>query len=402
MMTTSPLRFVGIGLIILHTCVTNAAAQSSTVQNQSNPPNQQTESKSLAETLDNLGRVYKNDQNEVLQELWLLGRYHGQHHWTEASTGEDDAYETRRFRLGTQAKLFKKMTVHAQMVSGSNIDPFYNGFTELWAQWAFTPEFAISIGQQKNRFTHDRNASSRYLNYLERSMLTNMFNVDYTPALTAQGKIDQLTYYTGFFTNATGRDVGEALTEVDSGYSYIGAVYYEIGRSLGMDTVTLYGSYLHSDFNSNATNMNRFDDGLSSALILTKGRMGVVTEVSTGIGSDNGSAVGLNLQPSYFFNQKWQIATRYQLAYSDNAQGLVPQKRYEKPAGLTPGDFYQAGYVGLNYYIAKHRLKLMNGVEYSNMSGQEAWTASSMVRFYFGPHSGGAFPMNVVLPLDYD
>ena len=402
MITTSLLRFVGIGLITLHTCVTTAAAQSSTVQNQSNPPNQKTESKSLAETLDNLGRVYKNDQNEVLQELWLLGRYHGQYHWTEASTGEDHAYETRRFRLGTQAKLFKKMTVHAQMVSGSNIDPFYNGFTELWAQWAFTPEFAISIGQQKNRFTHDRNASSRYLNYLERSMLTNMFNVDYTPALTAQGKIDQLTYYTGFFTNATGRDMGDAFTEFNSGYSYIGAAYYEIGRSLGMDTVTLYGSYLHSDFNSNATNMNRFNDALSSALILTKGRMGVVTEVSTGIGSDNGSAVGLNLQPSYFFNQKWQIATRYQLAYSDNAQGLVPQKRYEKPAGLTPGDFYQAGYVGLNYYIAKHRLKLMNGVEYSNMSGQEAWTASSMVRFYFGPHSGGAFPMNVVLPLDYD
>ena len=103
------------------------------------------------------------------------------------------------------------------MVSGSNIDPFYNGFTELWAQWAFTPEFAISIGQQKNRFTHDRNASSRYLNYLERSMLTNMFNVDYTPALTAQGKIDQLTYYTGFFTNATGRDMGEAFTEFNSG-----------------------------------------------------------------------------------------------------------------------------------------------------------------------------------------
>ena len=131
MITTSLLRFVGIGLITLHTCVTTAAAQSSTVQNQSNPPNQKTESKSLAETLDNLGRVYKNDQNEVLQELWLLGRYHGQYHWTEASTGEDHAYETRRFRLGTQAKLFKKMTVHAQMVSGSNIDPFYNGFTEL-------------------------------------------------------------------------------------------------------------------------------------------------------------------------------------------------------------------------------------------------------------------------------
>jgi hypothetical protein len=69
---------------------------------------------------------------------------------------------------------------------------------------------------------------------------------------------------------------------------------------------------------------------------------------------------------------------------------------------MTPGELYQAAYVGLNYYIAKHRLKLMTGLEYSNMSGDTAWTASTMVRFYFGPHSGGAFPMNQILPLDYD
>ncbi len=56
----------------------------------------------------------------------------------------------------------------------------------------------------------------------------------------------------------------------------------------------------------------------------------------------------------------------------------------------------------MNYHIAKHRLKLMTGIEYANMSGEHSWTASTMLRFYFGPHSGGAFPMNQILPLDYD
>jgi phosphate-selective porin len=101
-----------------------------------------------------------------------------------------------------------------------DIEPLYNGFTELWAQWAFSPESALTIGQQKNRFTHDRNVSSRYLNYLERAMLTNMFNVDYTPAITLQGKVKNATYYTGFFTNATGQNMGEAFTDFNSGYSY--------------------------------------------------------------------------------------------------------------------------------------------------------------------------------------
>ena len=356
----------------------------------------------LEKEFEHLGRVYKNDKDDVLQEFWLLGRYHGQYHWTEANVGESDYYETRRFRLGAQAKLIQKLTLHAQMVSGSNIDPFYNGFTELWAQWAFAKEFALTIGQQKNRFTHDRNVSSRYLNYLERAMLTNMFSIDYTPAITAQGQVDKLVYYTGFFTNATGRDMGKAFTDFDSGYSYIAQVYYDLGKEWGFDDVTLYGSYIHSDFNQNATNMDYFKNGASTALIVHQGKFATIAEVTGGMGNENGNAVGLNLQPSYFLNRQWQLVSRYQLAGSNGAEGLKPQKRYETPSGFEPGDLYQAGYLGVNYYIAKHRLKLMQGIEYSSMSGQEGWTTSLMVRFYWGPHSGGAFPMNKILPLDYD
>ncbi len=356
----------------------------------------------LGDSLEHLGRVYKSEQNSTVQEVWLLGRYQGQYHWTEANTGNSDGYETRRFRLGAQAKMFKHLTLHAQMVSGSNIDPFYNGFTELWVEWQFSPEIALSIGQQKNRFTHDRNVSSRYLNYLERGMLTNMFNVDYTPAVTLKGTVGPTTYYTGFFTNATGRDIGEAFVEFDSGWSHITQVYYDLGKQLNMDNLTLYGSYIHSDYNQNATTMNYFDNGISGAAIFHTGKFALINEITGGLGNQNGNAVGMNLQPSYFLNHKWQIVSRYQLAASNGNQGLQPQKRYEQPAGFEQGDRYQAGYLGLNYYIAKHRLKLMNGVEYSNMSGQEAWTTSLMVRCYFGPHSGGAFPMNKILPLDYD
>lgn len=362
------------------------------------PPLQQT----LGERLENLGRLYKNDSNDVVQEVWLLGRYHGQYHWTDADTGEDHGYETRRFRLGGQARLLKRMTLHTQMVSGSDIDPVYNGFTELWAQWAFTPEVALTIGQQKNRFTHDRNVSSRYLNYLERAMFTNMFGVDYTPAITLQGTDGKTSYYTGIFTNATGQNIGEALSEYTSGYSALGAVYHRLGAMLGVQEVTLYGSYLHSDANERATNMNRFDDGLSGAIIMTLGHASLIGEVTGGFGSDNGDAVGLNLQPTYFINRSLQIATRYQIARSTDEVGLSPQGRYERPAGLGAGDRYQAGYVGLNYYFAKHRSKLMTGIEYATMSGQDAWTVSTMFRFYFGPHSGGAFPMNDILPHESD
>lgn len=399
---------IASAVVIVAACASvNARAQGSPLQlRPSQPATEQDVSKersvTLEERTENLGRLYKNDQNDTLQELWFLGRYHGQYHWTEASTGHTDYYETRRFRLGAQASMFKKLTLHAQMVSGANIDPFYNGFTELFASWAFTPEFAVTVGQQKNRFTHDRIISSRYLNYLERSLMTNQFNVDYTPGVVATGKVGKTSYLTGVFTNRTGTDIGDAFTDFNSGWSYIASAYYDLGKAWGLDSVNIAGQYIHSNANENANYMNRFDNGVSSSLIMIEGRSSLITELTAGMGSDRGNATGLTISPTYFITPKWQIATRYQLAGSNNSQGLSPQNRYEEASGYLPGDFYQAGYVGLNYYIAKHRLKLMNGVEYSDLSGQHGWTISLMVRCFWGPQANAPFPTNMVLPLETD
>lgn len=351
----------------------------------------------LGEKWENLGRLHDDDSNPVLQQLWLLGRYHGHYHWTDGSAGEDEGYESRRLRFGAQAQLFDKLSLHAQMVAGPNLEPIYNGFTELWARWAFLPELALAVGQQKHRFTHDRNASSRYINYLERAQLTNMFNADYTPAATLQGRVGRVEYYTGVFSNATGPDMAESFTQFDSGWSYLAAAYVDITDLLGTDTAFWHSSFVHSEPNANATNLNRFRNGISSALIVTEDDHSLVTEVTGGLDFQGSNAVGLNLQPGYFLTDELQFVMRYQVAASDSTTGLVPQRRYERPAGLPVGDLYQAGYAGLNFYIARHRLKVMTGIEYATMGGKDLWTASTMFRFYLGPHSGGAFPMNKML-----
>lgn len=359
---------------------------------------------SLEDKLENLGLLHRDPDHAWLQELWLLGRYHGQYHWAEGSAGDGEGFETRRLRMGGQARFLKKMTLHAQMVSGSDIDPFYNGFTELWLQWAFMPELALTVGQQKHRFTHDRNVSSRYINYLERSMLTNMFGADYTPAVTLQGVVGPATYYTGVFSNATGWDMGRAFTELNSGWSYLAAVYYDIGKALPTDTAHLHFTYVHSEANENATNLDHFMDGFSSALILTQGSAALVVEATVGTGNDRGDAYALNIQPGWFLTDNFQMVLRYQVAASNRSAGLSPQRRYEQPAGLQDGSLYQAGYLGFDYYLVSHRLKLMTGIEYSRMGGKDVWTASTALRFFFGPHSGGPFPMNQRLNgfLDHD
>jgi len=157
-------------------------------------------------------------------------------------------------------------------------------------------------------------------------------------------------------------------------------------------------SAVSSDATAEATNLNYFDTGLASALILTRGSCSLVSEVTAGLGNRNGDAFGLNLQPGWFLTDKWQVVGRYQYARSDGDRGLRAQGRYERLAGMTTGDEYQAGYIGLNHFLAGYRVRMLYGVEYASLGGRDCWTAAVMFRFFFGPHSRGPFPMGDTLP----
>lgn len=352
---------------------------------------------STREPLHDLGLIHRGSAGTLVQELWLLGRYHGQLHRSDGDDGSHEDWENRRFRVGAQARLLRNLTLHAQMVSGADLEPFYNGFTELWAGWRFHDALVLTIGQQKHRFTHDRNVSSRYINYLERSLLTNMFNADYTPAITLSGRRGPWNYYGGVFSNKTSRNMKDAFTNLDSGYSLLGSVTRDIGGAVATDTAFLSVSFVHSDATSDATNLNRFGNGLATALILTQGAASLVVEGTLGTGSANGNAVGINVQPSYFVNRRVQLVSRYQMAGGTRPDTLTAQRRYEREAGLRTGDLYNAVYAGLNLHLAEHRIKLMSGVEYARLSGRDAVTGSVALRMFWGPHSRGPFPMAQVL-----
>jgi phosphate-selective porin OprO/OprP len=352
---------------------------------------------SLKERFEDLGLVYQDKQAKGLQELWVLGRYHGHYHDTSGVDRSESAFESRRVRLGFQARMYDHLTLHAQAISGSDFEPAYNGFTELWARWEFDPALQLTVGQQKHRFTHDRNVSSRYLSFMERSMFTNMMGLDYTPAVTLSGRVGKADYYAGVFSNLAERDMWDSFTELRSGWSALAALTYDLGHLGGADSAAFYGSLLHGEAKAGATNLTRFDDAASAALILTEGPVAIVTEVTAGFGGSKGDAIGLNLQPSVFLTDKLELVSRYQLASASMTGGLRSQRRYESVAGLPDGEHYQATYLGLNYYVAGHRLKLLTGVEHARMNNQDAFTVFAGVRMFFGPHSNAPYPGNKLL-----
>lgn len=352
---------------------------------------------SLKERFENLGLIYQDKKNPGLQELWVLGRYHGHYHDNDGSHGQDSGFESRRVRLGFQATMFDRLTVHAQAISGSDFEPAYNGFTELWVRWQFSEAVNLTVGQQKHRFTHDRNVSSRYMSFMERSMFTNMMGLDYTPAVTLSGRVDKLDYYAGVFSNSAGTDMWESFTELNSGSSFLAAVTYDLGHFLGAETASFYGGYLHSHAHANATNLTRFDDALAGALIFTDGPAAFIAELTAGFGGARGDAVGLNLQPSYFLTDTLEVVGRYQVASASQATGLSSQRRYERLAGMGNGDAYQAVYLGLNHYLAGHRLKLLTGMEYARMNQRDSFMVWAGIRMFFGPHSNAPYPGNKLL-----
>jgi hypothetical protein len=250
----------------------------------------------------------------------------------------------------------------------------------------------IAVTAQTNR-----NVSSRYIQTLERSQLVNMFVAEHTPALTLSARARDWQYYGGIFSNSTGSD-WDAMTAFDSGYSLLFTATRDVRQIFERDTAHLNFSLVDSDAGDTATTLNHFEHGLASSLILTDGPASLVAELVVGLDADAGDAYGIYVQPGYFLTRKLQVVGRMQLSFSDEEHGLTPQRRYEEPAGLPTGDRYRALYAGMNYHFADHRLKVLTGVEYADMGGEHTLTASVAVRVFWGPHSGGPFPMATVLP----
>ena len=94
--------------------------------------------------------------------------------------------------------------------------------------------------------------------------------------------------------------------------------------------------------------------------------------------------IGLTVLPTYDLlhslfidNDKLQLALRYHYAASEDEHGLEFSRRYEQEVASGGGDTYQAVYLGLNYHIFDHHLKLMAGAQYFHMSGVNNGHAAS-------------------------
>ncbi len=362
------------------------------------PAVQPTDTRSIYDKIWGAATLYKNDENPILQEFALQGRLQLQYADGDGYSSGDRPdellwgdMEVRRFRLGFKSKWFRQFKLEGQIDVNPNFDPqFYSQIYDLNLTWAPNDKFNIGIGKYKaNFFSVEQFTSSKEILTFERTLLSNTLFTSELTGIRANGKINNWIYTVGGYAG----DKQAEFTDFSAGAVIQAGIGYDLTSLTGMDKGIVKFDWQHSTDSKNFGGGALFTNAFSLNSTWEKGRFGLYTDVLGGLGRDGQSDVwGFHVIPSFYILDGLQFVTRYQYASSSN-DGLRLPSRYE---GLDKsvtdsgrGDEFQAVYLGLNYYLYGHKLKLMAGAEYSTMEGGgdggdfSGWTALVGMRMFF-------------------
>jgi phosphate-selective porin OprO/OprP len=380
--------------------------------------------------------LYKDDNNPILQEFALQGRFQLQYADGHADTGTgddqhfdiddvphnnndngiwDDHFEARRARLGFKSKWFQNWKLEGQINvdldgdDNSGHNAFYRNIYDLYLTYAPNDALNVSVGRTKIKFSREQEISSKEILTFERGLVSNLLFPGELTGIWANGKgIDEHWLYE---LGVYGNDQVREFSTCSGGAIILGKVGYDYASQAGLDTAVASFHYMHNtepgykpttnpDF-SNGTSP-AFTDSIALTNDITQGRFGLTTDILYGFGYsgtagqagvnktiNQSDVFGISLIPSYFIADGLQLVGRLQYASSADPNGLSLPGRYESRAPNTTagkaGNSYASAYLGLNYYIYGHKLKLMNGIEYSHLGGgdYDGYTFLSGMRFSF-------------------
>ena len=364
--------------------------------------------------------LYKNEDNPILQEFALQGRLQVQSIYGEsdgdsfntsdykdASNDETvwgNDIEARRARFGFKSKWFQSWKFEGQInvdvdgMDNTGDDTFYKDIYDLFVTYAPSDAMNISAGKTKVKFSREQEISSKEILTIERSLLSNTLFPGELTGIWANGKgiADHWLYEVGVYGNDRQREFTD-LSGDNRGTLFLAKIGYDYAEQSGLDTAVASVHFMNnSEPNYKEPTPPDYTTGTSPNFKtswaftndITQGRFGLTTEAMLASGDGSQSDVmGLTLIPSYYIGEGLQLVGRLQVATSEDPDDLRVPSRYERlvAGDDEKGNTYASAYVGLNYYIYGHKLKLMNGLEYSHMGGgdYDGYTLMSGLRFSF-------------------
>ena len=321
---------------------------------------------SLRDKIWKCAKLVDNKDATVLQSLVFTGRLQGDAAYVSSDDhGDFDDVMWRRFRAGGKAVLFHDVTVHAEAdldLDNVNNSDFYNRLTDAYISWSHSKALKFKVGKQSAGFTLDGATSSKKLLTLERSIVAGnvWFTTEYFTGGRGSGTVDGWNYTLGGFSSSADDEFGD----FDSGWFSLASIGHAVGEnsSLRLD-------YVHNDPDyAGDVGTKKLTDIVSLISQSKCGQLGFSTDLSFAVGDSDTSQsdmLGLQVMPSWDFNDMWQGVFRYAMVHCTDdpgaSLGRYPKKNLSSAKYEDIHDFF----AGVNCYRYGHKLKWQTGVEYS-------------------------------------
>ena len=344
---------------------------------------------SIYDKIWGLATLYEDKSNPFLQKLALTGRYHGQYYMVDDGDSSDNDWENRRIRVGLKGDFLQDFSFNVQVDLNPDVNPTYTGLTDAYVEWKPSKAFRLRVGKQAVEYTYEGSTSSNEILTIERSIITSTVwpSPEYITGAVASGSVGNWVYAVGGFAG----DLEKEFSQFDGGAGILAKIGYDFSGAVGLDKALLVAGYFYNDGDSGNTALRKFSNTGSLSLQLAQGRVGLVTDflAAEGLGTQP-DVFGFLVMPYFNLTEKLQAVLRYTYANSDGDNGLSLASRYEQKLESGKGDEHQAIYGGLTYRFYGDKLKVMSGVEYSDMKDSahdggsfNGWTWVSAVRLSF-------------------
>ena len=305
--------------------------------------------KSIYDKIWSVTKLYKNDENPIIQDISLSGRAQFEYFNVNSDQGDADDWEVRRLRGGFKMKFLKKLTLHAEAdFDAQSPDPFYHKLTDAYLSYTLNDAFVFTVGKHSVKFTLDGGTSSKELITIDRSNLANnlWFTEEYAPGVSVAGKIDNWQYFLGWFTSDGNPEFGD----FNAGTFLLGSIGYDFADSLHCDKALLRFDYVYQTPDDNNSATRPFENIGSVNFNYERGRWGFGTDVAGGLGyGKQGDVFALMLMPSVYLADGWQLVFRY--TYMNGDDNSIRLARYENRVVSGKGDQYNEFYAGINWYL---------------------------------------------------
>jgi len=352
-------------------------------------------SESIFEKIWSIPKLYRNDRNPVIEELDLIGRFQQDYFNVDSDRGSTSFWEIRRFRLGVDAAFAERhIEVEAEVDTALRAyrapSILYDRMTNLWARLKLNDAFAIRFGKFRTNFGYDRGFSPNLAKTFEYGFFDDQLigSNGYLTGVEVTGKVGHL----GYLAEINSTNVDKEFGRFNGGQAYQAEINYDFSKAWHAQKALWVLDYLHADGKNVNTNVfTNYRNAFATYLDLDKGRFSMVPQFAYGGQiAGKGDVYSFQIMPGFKITEKLEFLVRYQLALASESNGIATLNRQQKTVGTFTGDTYNACYLGLNYYVYGHRLKLMFGEEYARLSGGvgpsagfNGWTTQVGLRLFF-------------------